>query len=132
MKKNILLTIILSLFLSCSSESIKDAPKVDANSDVSDDVLKKLAYCNGAWQGDTDLEKLEYPEKLKREFEWRGKITENEDSVAAILAYKLSNKVDQVLSSRKNCNAYFDYKIIQYSAGILMDKQLTPSMAGSL
>ena len=78
MKKNIVITIILSMFLSCSSESIKDAPKVDTNSDVSDDVLKKLAYCNGAWQGDTDLEKVEYPEKLKREFEWRGKITENE------------------------------------------------------
>jgi|GEM_PF-3433578 len=123
MKKNIVITIILSMFLSCSSESIKDAPKVDANSDVSDDVLKKLAYCNGAWQGDTDLEKLEYPEKIKREFEWRGNITENEDSVAAILAYKLSNKVDQVLASRKNCNAYFDYKIIEYSAGILMDKK---------
>lgn len=123
MKKNIILTIILSLFLSCASESIKDAPKVDTNSDVSDDVLKKLAYCNGAWQGDTDLEKLEYPEKLKREFEWRGKITKNEEDIAAILAYRYSNKVEQVLSSRKNCNAYFDYKMIEYSAGILLDQK---------
>lgn len=123
MKKNILLTIILSMFLSCSSASVMDAPKLDRNSNVTDDVLKKLAYCNGEWQGETDLEKLEYSDKLKKEFDWRGKLVEKEDANAFVLAYKYPNKVEQVLTSRKNCNSYFDYRLIENYAGSFQDRK---------
>jgi YHS domain-containing protein len=123
MKINLFFIITLTLLLSCTSESVKDAPKIDDKTEVSDEILKKLAYCNGAWQGDTDLEKLEYSEKQKREYEWREKLNENENKIAPSLVYQLTNKVDQILASRGNCNAYFDYKIIEYYAGIFMDKK---------
>lgn len=112
--KHLSFGMILLLFTYCTTSQIRTV---------------KNSFCEGTWEGSTDVEKMDIKEKMNREFEWRDKTPERAYVYLKSISEQDYENFESLVKNERPCNSYLNYYAIKLYAGKLIKEKKTKDAA---